>query len=163
MEYIYDGQDQQIIFQENHQGVFELSEGNIIDVLSDIINPNLIPSCRTKLMEVLSDVDNPDVLLIHSNHSYELFILSTLATESGEDSYSAEVPELIYTTDENFDSSKFIKMDVNEDNIELAKSRLQESNIFNKDDIYIISQNCMEEGSELSYIIAYIPDKCFTL
>ena len=114
-----------------------------------------------KLTRALKDVDNPNFFMVHSTRSYELFALSTLATESQSEAYSAEVPELLFTTDENFDSSKFIRMDVDESNIEEAKQRLEESNLFNKKEIYLIKQNCVEEGSKVSYIVVYIPDRCF--
>lgn len=160
MKYFYDGQNQQTLFQEKHQGVFDLKESDILDVFSDIVCTSMFQSYRMELMKVLDDVDNPDFLLVYSTNSYELFGLSTLATESKEDSYSAEVPELIFTTDKNFDESKFIRMDVNEKNLEDAKLRLRNNSIFNEEDIYLIKQDCVEDGSKVSYVIVYIPDSC---
>ena len=162
MRYYYEGQDQAALFVEKRQGVFELKEEGILDVLTNIVCPRLKESYRVKLTKALKDVDNPDFFMVHSTNSYELFALSTLATESENESYSAEVPELLFTTDENFDSSKFIRMDVDENNLEEAKLRLEESNLFNKKDIYLIKQDCVEEGSKVSYIVVYIPDRCFS-
>lgn len=161
MRYYYNGEDQLVIFAEKHQGVFELKEESILDVLTDIVCPRLKDEYQVKLTKVLKDVDNPNSFLVYSTNSYELFALSTLATESKNESYSAEVPELLFTTDENFDSSKFIRMDVDENNLEEAKLRLEESNLFNKKEIYLIKQDCVEEGSKVSYIVVYIPDRCF--